>query len=88
MDAADVVVELDAVVQAGGGVPVEDLVGAEEPERPVGLLLAEIPVVRGHPVIDHGGLAERVGTRHRDAHGGRLRPDASPAHVGKCGFGR
>jgi hypothetical protein len=71
MDATDVVVELNAVVQAGGGVPEEDLVGAEEPERTVGLLLAEIPVVSGHPVIDHGGLAERVGASDSDAHGAK-----------------
>jgi hypothetical protein len=78
MDATDVVEELNSVVQAGGGVPEEDLVGAEKPERTVGLLLAEVSVVRGHPVIDDSGLAERVGAGDRDAHGAKATVPALP----------
>ena len=68
MDAANVVVQLNPVVQPGGDFAKEDLVRPMQSQGPIGLLLSNVVRVPGDPVAHHGRLAQRVGSRHRNAH--------------------
>jgi hypothetical protein len=54
MNAANAVVQLQAVVQPGGGVSKEDFVGAMESQCPAWLLLSEVVTVASDPVIHNG----------------------------------
>ena len=68
VDPTDVVVELDPVVQLGGGVPEEDLIGAMQSQCSERLFLPPESRELRDPVIDDRRLPYRVASRDGDAH--------------------